>query len=270
MGMIEIAGTRLRAWAAAKAFRMLLVLWVERGCASRFSLSGLLRIVMCGGERDWRTEVRENVCASRFSLSGLLRMVMCGGGRDWSRPVLPGSIRMLLGLRGCASRFSFSGSLRMVMRRGEGDDRYTLWSEGRERIPDALRRMLLGFGVERGWASRFSLSRMVICGAERGWQTEARGDTGEGEDCWYIVDKGLRVTSSWMVGGTERAPVLAGLVRIVMDWLFEITRCSSGLLELFVPVVLGRLVSWARGVAVGWEADWPSIRALRRFSLRDT
>jgi hypothetical protein len=66
-----------------------------------------------------------------------------------------------------------------------------------------------------------------------------------------------------MVGGTECALVLAGLVRTVMDWLFEITRCSSGLLELFIPVVLGRLISRARSVAIGWEADLPSIRALR-------
>jgi hypothetical protein len=56
-----------------------------------------------------------------------------------------------------------------------------------------------------------------------------------------------------MVGGTESVRVLAGLVRIVMDWPLEIA-CSS-LLELIVPVGLGRLISRARGVAVGWEAD---------------
>jgi hypothetical protein len=57
-----------------------------------------------------------------------------------------------------------------------------------------------------------------------------------------------------MVGGTESAQVLAGLVRIDMDWSLEIA-CSSGLLELFVLIVLGRLISRARSVAVGWEAD---------------
>jgi hypothetical protein len=39
-----------------------------------------------------------------------------------------------------------------------------------------------------------------------------------------------------MVGSTERAWALAGLVRIVMDWPLEIV-CHSVLLELFVPVV---------------------------------
>jgi hypothetical protein len=50
-------------------------------------------------------------CASRFPFSGLLRIVMCGGERDWlteeNERVLPGSIRMLLGLRG-APRVSLS------------------------------------------------------------------------------------------------------------------------------------------------------------------
>jgi hypothetical protein len=124
MGVIEIVGTGFGARAAIKAFRMLLVLWAERGCASRFSFSGLLRIVMCGGERDWLTE--EN-------------------GR-----ILPGSIRMLLGLRGCASCFSFSGLLRMVMCTGEGDDQCIILSDGNERVLAALRRMLLVFRVERG------------------------------------------------------------------------------------------------------------------------
>jgi hypothetical protein len=105
MGVIEIVGTRFGARAAAKAFRMLLVFWVERGSASRFSFSGLLRIVICGGERDWRTgEEGESGCASRFSLSGLLRIVMCGDERGWLT----------------------------------------------ERVPAPLRRMLLGFGMERG------------------------------------------------------------------------------------------------------------------------
>jgi len=119
MGVIEIVGRRFGARAAAKAFWMLLILWVERGCASCFSFSGLLRTVMCEGERDWLT-------------------------------VLSGLIRMLLGLWGCASRFSFSGSLRMVMCRGEGDDHCILSTEGNGRVPVALRRMLLGFGMERG------------------------------------------------------------------------------------------------------------------------
>jgi hypothetical protein len=108
MGVIEIAGTRFGARTAAKAFRMLLVFWVERGSASRFSFSGLLRIVIFRGGRDWRTEEEEGEesgCASRFSLSGLLRMVMCGAERDW-----------------------------LVT----------------ERAPAPLRRMLLGFGMERG------------------------------------------------------------------------------------------------------------------------
>ena len=43
-----------------------------------------------------------------------------------------------------------------------------------------------------------------------------------------------------MVGGTEHAWVLAGLVRMVMDWPLEIA-CSNGLLELFVPVVWDEL-----------------------------
>ena len=119
MGVIEIVGTRFGARAAAKAFWMLLILWVERGCALDFSFSGLLRIVMCRGERDWST-------------------------------VLSGCIRMLLGLLGCASRFSFSGLLTMVMCRGEGDDRCILSTEESGRVPVALRRMLLGIGVERG------------------------------------------------------------------------------------------------------------------------
>jgi hypothetical protein len=119
MGVIETMGTRFGARAAAKAFWMLLILWAERGCASRFALSGLLRIVMCGGERDRLT-------------------------------LLSGLIRMLLGLWGCASRFSFSGLLRMVMCRGEGDDHCILSTEENGHVPVALRRMLLGFRVERG------------------------------------------------------------------------------------------------------------------------
>src|SRR6267154_6363363 len=107
MGVIEIVGTRFGARAAAKIFRILLVLWVKRGCASRFSFSGLLRIVMSGDERDWRTKDSEGEsgCALRFSLSGLLRMVMCDGERDWLT---------------------------------EGSEK---------RVPAPLRRMLLGFGV---------------------------------------------------------------------------------------------------------------------------
>jgi hypothetical protein len=81
-----------------------------------------------------------------------------------------------------------------------------------------------------------------------------REATVEGEGGQYTIDEGLGVTSSGMVGGTECARVLDGLVRIVMDWPFEIAR-SSGVLELFAPVVLGRLISRARGVAVGREAD---------------
>ena len=118
-----------------------------------------------------------------------------------------------------------------------------------------------------------------MCGGERGWRTEGdgdcviiiegsdhvlvglirmlcgHGDNGESEGGRYIVDKGLGVTFSLMVGGPVCARVLAGFVRTVMDWPFEITRCSSGLLEPFVPVVLGRLISRARSVAVGREAD---------------
>lgn len=56
------------------------------------------------------------------------------------------------------------------------------------------------------------------------------------------------------MGGTERVLFLSGLVRMVMptcagdghpvDGLeLEIPRCSSGLLELFVAVTLGRVVS---------------------------
>jgi len=125
IGVIEIVGKRFGARAAAKAFRILLVLSVERGCASRFSFSGLLRIVMCGGKRDWLV-TEDNEC------------------------VLSGSIRMLLGPWGCASRFSFSGLLRMVTCQGEGDDQCTLLTDGEERVPAGLRRMLLGFGAERG------------------------------------------------------------------------------------------------------------------------
>jgi hypothetical protein len=124
MGVIEIVGTRFGAKAAAKTLRMPLVLGAESGCASRFSLFGLLRIVMCGRERDWLTEEDERVLSE--------------------------SIRMLLGPSGCASRFSFSGLLRMVMCTGEGDDQCILSSDGNERIPAGLRRMLLGFGGERG------------------------------------------------------------------------------------------------------------------------
>jgi len=51
--------------------------------------------------------------------------------------------------------------------------------EGSERIPAELMRMLLGLGVGRGCASRFSLSRslrIVICGGERDWKTEEADD----------------------------------------------------------------------------------------------
>jgi hypothetical protein len=190
MGMMEIVGKRFEAKATAKAFR-LLVFWVERVCASRFSFFGLLRIVMREGGRDWRTEGGDRGCASRFSLSRSLRMVMCGGERDW---------------------------------RTEGDDNSVFLMEGCDCDLAGFLRMLYG-----------------------------RGDTGEGEGGRYIVDKGLRVTSSGMVGSAECARVLAGLARIVMDWPFAMTRCSSGLLELFVPVVLGRLISRARSVTVGWR-----------------
>jgi hypothetical protein len=95
------------------AFRIFLVLRVERGCASRFSFSGLLRIVMCEGGRDWRTEEGESGCASRFSLSRSLRMVMCAGGRDW---------------------------------RTEGDDGCELMIEGSDRALAGLLRMLRGHG----------------------------------------------------------------------------------------------------------------------------
>jgi hypothetical protein len=68
------------------------------------------------------------------------------------------------------------------------------------------------------------------------------------------------------VGSADCVRVLAGLVRIVMaarggDWATdeevepEITRRSSGLLEFFVPIVSRRVISRARSVAVGWEAD---------------
>ncbi len=68
---------------------MLLGRGVESGCASRFSLSGSLRMVTRGVELDWLTEGSEGAlglrgesgCASRFSLSGSLRMEMCRGER---------------------------------------------------------------------------------------------------------------------------------------------------------------------------------------------
>lgn len=151
MGVIEIVGARFRARAAAKAFRMLLVLWVERRCALRFSFSGLLRIVTCESGRDRLTEGGGCGCASRFSLSGLLRMVMCERERDWRTE----DWRTEEGDIGCESRFPFSGSLRMVICEGGRDWRA---EEG-----------------DRGCASRFSLSgllRMVMCRGERDWRTE--------------------------------------------------------------------------------------------------
>ncbi len=144
---------------------------------------------MCERGRDWRTEGGDRGCASRFSLSGSLRMVMCGGERDW--------------LTG-------------------GDDKSAFLREGCDCDLAGFLRMLYG-----------------------------RGDTGECEDGRCIVDKGLRVTSSGIVGSTECARVLAGLSRTVMDWPFAIARCSSKVLGPFVPIVLGRLISQARRVAVG-------------------
>ena len=138
---------------------MLLGIGGESGCASRFSLPGLLRIVMCGGERDWLTEGSERVLA--------------------------GLNRMPFGLWGCALNFSFSGSLKVVMCRGERgrltevDGECMPRTEDSERDPAALRRMLLGFGLERGSASRFSHSRslrMVIRGGKWDWETEVGED----------------------------------------------------------------------------------------------
>jgi hypothetical protein len=189
MGVIEIEGARFKARAVAKVFRMLLVLCAERRSASRFSFLRLLRIVICGGERDWRTDGGESGCASRFSLSRSLKMVMCGGERDW--------------------RTEYDGECVMII-------------EGSDHALVGLLRMLCG-----------------------------PGDNGGSEGGRYIVEKGLGVTFSLMVRGPVCARVLAGLVRTVMDWSLEITRCSSGLLEPFVPVVLERLISRARSVAVG-------------------
>lgn len=113
MGVMEIVGARFRAWAAATAFQMFLVLRVERGCASRFSFSGLLIIVMCEGGRDWRTEEGDRGCASRFSLSRSLRMVICAAERDW---------------------------------RTEGDGEYVLRIEGSDRALGGLLKMLCAHG----------------------------------------------------------------------------------------------------------------------------
>ena len=82
MGATGTVGTtRFKERAAIKVLRMLLVLCVERRSASRFSFSGLLRIVM--RERDWRTDEEESGCASRFSLSRSLTIVMWRSERDW-------------------------------------------------------------------------------------------------------------------------------------------------------------------------------------------
>ena len=50
----------------------------------------------------------------------------------------------------------------------------------------------------------------------------------------------------------------------------KITRCRSGLLELFVAAASRRVISQILSVAVEQEADGPSIKALRliRFSPR--
>src|SRR5580698_10500712 len=108
MGVIDTVGTCFGARAAAKGFRMLLVLCVERSFA-RFSFFELLRIVMCESERDWRTEERESGCASRFSLSESLRM-MWRGERDW---------RTLGDDKGVDSGNALAGFLRMPYARGD-------------------------------------------------------------------------------------------------------------------------------------------------------
>ena len=52
MDMGGVVGTRIR---VAEAFCLLWTL-LERGIAHCFSLAGLLRMIMRGDERDWRTE----------------------------------------------------------------------------------------------------------------------------------------------------------------------------------------------------------------------
>jgi len=74
IGVIEIAGGRLR---VRKAFTMVLV---ERGCASRFSFAGLLRMVTRRGEGDDQCMVRMD--EGEELVPAVLRRMLLGFGGE--------------------------------------------------------------------------------------------------------------------------------------------------------------------------------------------
>jgi hypothetical protein len=86
MDIGAVMGTRVGAGAATEAFRLLWVLCVEGGCVVRcFSLAGLVRMVMRGGEWDWETGRNEGTSCIEGServLAGLLRIVYLGSAEE--------------------------------------------------------------------------------------------------------------------------------------------------------------------------------------------
>jgi hypothetical protein len=61
MDIDVVMGTPVGAGAAAETFRLLRVICEGRSCAVRcFSLAGLVRMVMRGGERGWETGRDDN------------------------------------------------------------------------------------------------------------------------------------------------------------------------------------------------------------------